>query len=86
MMKSRQYLPFIQVVSLRYLFPRSKGQGMKWHRWRIHNGGRGLLLWYVQGGLGLEWRILQFWGSQGGMRATSLFVGAAKMGYQSSLG
>jgi hypothetical protein len=52
-------------------------------------GGRGLLFWYVQGGLslGLEqgWWIFRFWGAQGGLSVVGVFAGAAKMGKQSSL-
>jgi hypothetical protein len=52
----------------------------------MHGGGRGLLLWSAQGGLGLGRRNFQFWGAHGGLRVTSVSAGMTEVRNQSSLG
>lgn len=52
----------------------------------MQGGGRGLLLWSAQGGLGVGRQDFQFWGALGGLRAAYVSAGMTEVSNQNLLG
>ena len=52
----------------------------------MQGGGRGLLLWSAQGGMGIWRRDSQIWDVHGGLSAAGVSAGTTEVGNQSSLG